>query len=124
MVTKRATKRASEHPWQVNAWGSDPDEDNDDWWTSRGFDCEADARRAFGQDDSDRSVAYLELVGPSVRETRRNPPYFTQTAQRRREAEERADAEVWRREQATQAGQLGGVQAYNEAMGFDLECEP
>lgn len=119
-MSEKSERTAGEHPWQVSEWGSHPDDDNDDCWRGRGFDCEVDARRFFWQ-DAPIDTAYLELDGPTAHEVRRNPPYFTQTAVRRREAEARAEAASWRREQAIEAGQLGGVDAYNDVMGCSLD---
>ena len=100
--------------WQVNQWGSHPDEGNDDCWCGDDFDTEAEARASLehglaqqGEDDE-----WLELVGPGVREV------YHQKGWRKGPPQEETCTE-W----AMLQGMGLGVAAYNEAMGCEVETD-
>lgn len=111
-------------PYSVLLWGSHPDEDNDDCWTGDDFDALDEAKAAadgwvdhfetpeliarVGAGYYTNSTAFVELVGPDVREVRHvgNPKRET-------------DDSDWRHEMAMEAGMLHGVGAFNEVMGWD-----
>ena len=90
-------------PFEVNLWGSHPDEENDDCWTGIGFETVEAARRwldapVFGPpffrcDYGHNDTAYLQLVsvhddGDEEIEVRKNPLYDERAAKRRRAAED------------------------------------
>ena len=61
-------------------------------------------------------VPYILLDGPGVHEV----TCRTNTLKRFQRERER-DQREWQREIATEAGMLGGIHAYNDAMGYDSE---
>lgn len=100
-------------PFLVDFYGSNPAEENDDCWYGSEFASLEDARAFYVRECRDRDVAFVTLQGPGVDEQRANP-FFRPID---REAEDRAE----RHERAFQAGMMGGCDAYNEALGYDLE---
>lgn len=108
-------------PYSVNYWGSHPDSDNDDCYTGHDFATKDEALAFFKGEVQDppnrpgyyiRCVAFVEIDGPNVNEVRANPSFVKDTS---------PDSGSWQREIANEAGMLGGVHAYNDAMGFDSE---
>lgn len=100
--------------WEVNQWGSHPDEGNDDCWCGDDFDTETEARESLkhdlaqqGEDDE-----WLELVGPGVREVYHQKGWRNGPAQRETCTEH-----------AMLQGMSHGVDAYNEAIGSPLETD-
>lgn len=98
--------------YEINYWGSHPENNNDDCWYGEDFDSFDAAMSRFtlvitdGADDS--SVAWIELTGPGVYRCFKSRNYRP----------EPDDDDEWRREQAREAGMLGGCDAYNDAMGY------
>lgn len=112
----------------VNLWGSDPDDENDDCWIGFDFDSEGAARAAFDAPDPiavlaleleeprrarfvaeyRRDAAYIQIDGPGVHEDRKL----------REPAEQEPVDMEWQNEIATQAGMMGGCDAYNDVMGY------
>ena len=99
--------------YSVNFWGSHPDDENDDCYEAEGFATLEEAHAVFAAEVSDRDVAYVELDGPDVYDIRKNPIHRP----RRRDS---SDLE-WRNEFAMQQGMGLGIDAYNDAMGYDTE---
>lgn len=107
-----------DHLHHVNLWGSRPDEENDDCHTGTAFLTLEEAQEVlvrpwehFDPKYYQRCTAYFELVSDGKREMHANPDFV----------EEEDDDSDWQREQAMQAGMGLGVEAYNDAMGCDLE---
>jgi hypothetical protein len=101
-------------------WGSHPDLDNDDCFTGDEFDTVADAIKFYMQDPSDSSVGYIEidlsddiLKMYNIERVRKNPNYIS----RKRDDND----DDWKREIAMQAGMGMGIDAYNDAMGYNSE---
>lgn len=101
----------------VNHWGSHPDLENDDCYCGEDFTNEADAVAFYKTDPSDSSVAFIEIdlsdedcKRLGIERVRKNPKFIPSK-----------DSGSWQREIAMQAGMLGGVHAYNDAMGYDSE---
>lgn len=126
------------HPYRVNLWGSHPDDDNDDCWTGSTFRTLDEARKAFddpwgharirkleGWLSSFRSTTHIQVDGPDIHEVREmpNPPddpkWKTRMDRERAREDERCEV-VERRERAMEAGMGMGIDAYNEAMGWDI----
>lgn len=112
-------------PWSVTAWGSHPDEGNDDCWQGGDYATEAEARTDFilaltgtGLGVERGSTAYVMLDGPGVCEVAPYAPYHTSEAKRRRARQERADRAAERNERAMQHGMAFGCDGYNDAMGY------
>ncbi len=106
-------------PFSVLYWGSHPDQDNDDCWTGEDYATEAEARTQFAAKPEfthtrTHTIAFIELDGPGVHEIRPNPEFDAARNAREDAAHDRA----WRQEIATEAGMLGGCDAYNEVMGY------
>ena len=105
-------------PFTVSLWETHPDEDNDDCSTGADFATEAEARAAIANLDAHfnpvyfSTTPYIELDGPGVNEVTLRPGV-------KKRAKQQDDDGEWRREQAMEAGMLGGCDAYNEAMGYD-----
>jgi hypothetical protein len=103
----------------VNHWGSHPDLENDDCYCGEDFTSEAEAVAYYHQDPGQECVEYIEIdiaeedcIRLGIERCRKNPkfrPSFNE------------DTDEWRREQANEAGMLGGIHAYNDAMGYDSE---
>jgi|GEM_PF-3494239 len=115
--------------YAVNVWGSRPDAGNDDCWT--GLDLPRDEALALfnlrdeelaailcPREDAHTAYAYVELDGPDLHRVRPNALYDAEAVRRRREADDAA----WRSEIACQAGMGGGCEAYNDAMGWEVDC--
>ena len=102
----------------VNFWSSHPDQDNDDCVTGDDYATMKTALAEFNKpitsDYFNRSVAYIQANGVDVNTgemidvVRKNPDYRPM----------RDDYDDWQREIAMQAGMMGGVAAYNDAMGY------
>ena len=107
--------------YQINTWGSHPDSDNDDWWTSvPAGDTQADAWVLFssfaGRAD-DSHLELVEIVGTRIDKTfgevevmeriaiRLNPNFV--------ECPPDADCGEW----ANLQGMAFGCDAYNDAIG-------
>lgn len=112
MTTAAAT------PFTVNQWCSHPDDGNDDCQTGEDFETLELAEKAYDDLVAEYCVAFIELKGPDgLRRVRANTAFDAN-----RVARERArDDAAWRHEQAMEAGMLHGVEAYNEAMGYEVE---
>lgn len=95
--------------YSILAFGSHPDLGNDDCWY--GEDCATfqEVTELLGKyiAKRDSSVAYFQIDSWGFHYICKNPFYRP----RKRDDE-------WRNEIATQAGMLGGVEAYNEVMGY------
>jgi hypothetical protein len=110
-------------PYSVTLWGSNPDEtDNDDCWTGGDYATREEALEAYqslykwptaGVAEYCPEWQFAMIDGPDVHDVMPNPD--DRAARRWRRELERSDAE-WRRERATEAGMLGGVEAYNDEM--------
>ena len=120
----------AELPFSVNLWGSHPSENNDDCWTGVDFATLDEAVACYraivmwpNDGELPRSCGYdwefVEITGPDVHEVTANRDQVSQSRHRHRRLRERSrgDAE-WRREIATQAGMGGGVDWYNDEMGY------
>lgn len=103
--------------FSVELWGSDPDLGNDDCWTGDEFDTGAEAMAVFNNPWPhfettpgyySRDTAYVTFKGPGI-EGKRVNPLFKPT---------KDDDSDWKREQAMQAGMMGGCDAYNDIMGY------
>ena len=112
-------------PFSVDLWGSDPEEGNDDCWMGTEFATLKEAQAAY-QDPAAISSVFARNLADSryivlsenvvradgVREmtilAKRVDPSFKRC---------RADRD-WDQEIATQAGMVGGVEAYNDALGY------
>ena len=108
----------------VEFWGSHPDAGNDDCWTGDDYETEAAAREAFANPTftsfcRSQDVAYLQLTrvenGNEVHQlaVRPNPGCNPKL----REWARTHGNDEWKREIAMQAGMMGGVEAYNDALG-------
>lgn len=109
--------------YQVNLFGSDPldtkNKDNDDCWTGRDFE-DRDAAFAFYNNPFtdptfaqfyERITMSILLTGPNnLQMCRKNPRYV--------EPDMRQENIECQREQARQAGMMGGIDAYNDAMEY------
>ena len=104
----------AEHPFQILALGSHPDDGNDDCAYGLDFKTLDEARKAFLA-NHERSVAYVALEGPGVSELRKNPAFAPPRTRR--------TDDDWRREIAMQAGMDLGVEAYNDAMGYESNTQ-
>ncbi len=99
----------TDHAYHVELWGSHPDEGNDDCWCGTDHATLEVARKVYETKCEEVADGCVELVGPDVREVHDTGV--------RRKAE---DSGTWQREMAMEAGMLHGVDAYNEAMGWDM----
>ncbi len=108
----------SEKPYEVNEWGSHPDEGNDDCYTGTDYATLEEAREALQAELDDPrpclTNAYFELGGPDVYEIHANPSFDGEA----RDREEARFNREWRREIAMEAGMAHGVSAYNDHMGW------
>ena len=112
--------------YSVNYWGSHPDQDNDDCYTGEDFKTKEEALAYFNgevQDPPNRPgyyyscVAFIEIDGLEdselaelgIERVRKNPNYKP----------EKDDFSADRSEYAMQQGMGLGIDAYNEAMGYD-----
>jgi hypothetical protein len=118
-MTAKTTKTATRY--QINTWGSHPDSNNDDWWTSvPAGDTQGDAWVFFSSFAGRADDSYLELVeivGTRIDKTfgevevmeriaiRPNPNFV--------ECSPDADCGEW----ATLQGMSYGCEAYNDAIG-------
>jgi len=106
--------------YSVELWGSHPDDDNDDCWEGEDFESLAQAQACLENPwatfdagySCPRSVAFFVLDGPGVHQVRANPLF--------KKSSKRDDDDLWRQEIAHQAGMGLGIDAYNEAMGYDV----
>jgi len=113
--------------YSVNLWCSHPNAGNDDCSTGVDFDTREEAEQVFHAKNpiamlaaasqnparfasSYHNIPFIELDGPDVYLVRQ-----INTMPKRQRDEDRE----WRREIAMQAGMGLGVEAYNEAMGWD-----
>jgi len=114
-----------DEPYSVTLWGSNPDEtDNDDCWTGDDYATREEALVAYqslykwptaGVAEHCPEWQFAMVDGPDVHDVMANPD--DRAARRWRRELERSDA-AWRRERATEAGMLGGIDAYNDEMGY------
>jgi len=98
--------------YNVNYWGSHPDEENDDCWSGDDFHSKEEALICFNK-DADDGIAYIEIDGPDIHDVRKNPAFNPSED----------DDDDWKTERAMQAGMAFGCAGYNDAMGYDT-CEP
>lgn len=97
--------------FSVLHWGSHPEKDNDDCWQGWDFDTLEEAEAKFAETPTDTSTAFIELDGPGINKVRKNPSFNPR--------QQALDDAEWRSEFAHQQGMGLGVDAYNEAMGWD-----
>ena len=109
----------------VTYWSAHP-EDEDACNTGFNFDNVEDAWKMFHDNDprytSGRRILhwrYVMIDGEGVNSIRSNPIFNDPDVRRSHALDERAE----RSEFAMQAGMAYGVNAYNEAMGYDLGSE-
>lgn len=93
--------------FSVNFWGSEPGT-NDDCWCGEDFDSFDDAVIEFNKECDDKDVAWIELDGPGIYFSRKNPSF----------KESKKDSSEWKREIAMQAGIVFGCDGYNDEMGW------
>jgi hypothetical protein len=103
----------------VNHWGSHPDMDNDDCFTGDEFSTIDDAIAFYLQDPTDSSVEYIEidlddkiLRAHGIVRFRKSGNFIPYNRNDNYNDE-------WKRELANEAGMLGGVDAYNDMMGYE-----
>ena len=94
--------------YEVNEWGSHPNEGNDDCWNGNDFESLELARAAFKKKCEEVGDGCVELKGPDVHEVHDTGKRHTPE-----------DSGSWQREMAMEAGMLHGVEAFNEVMGWD-----
>lgn len=110
------TITATAKPYAVYHWCSHPDSDNDDCQRGDDFDTLEQAEAAYAAPVAEYFVAFIELTGPDgLQRVRANPSYEPKRVARERALDEAAA----RHEGAMQAGMGLGIEAYNEAMGYD-----
>jgi hypothetical protein len=106
-------------PYTVSLWTDTPVE-TDSCMTGEDFATEKEARMCLADLSAHFpqgwDVPYILLDGPDVHEVTTRT-LALKRVQREREADQRA----WQREIANEAGMLGGIHAYNDAMGYDSE---
>jgi hypothetical protein len=105
-----------DHKWSVNHWGSHPDAGNDDCFTGDDFDTLEQAKASDLYLHASFDVMYIEVDGPiesKHHEVRRNPNYSAREC--------RMQDSLESSERAMQAGMMGGIAAYNEAIGSDCD---
>lgn len=108
--------------FSVCFWLTHPDNENDDCMTGTDFATESEARDCMSNPENyfkPSAIAdcpFIELDGPNVHEITERPG-VAKRARRNRALDDAAE----RSERAMQAGMAFGVDAYNEAMGWDVE---
>lgn len=113
-----------EKPYSVTFWFGDPDTDEGEDCCAAGMDFvtlgEAkkffDSPETWGEEFAPNcfsGCAWVMLDGPDVHEVK-----FDKAILLAAKKEERLSGDMSRREQAHQAGMMGGCEAYNEAMGY------
>jgi hypothetical protein len=119
--------------YSVNIFGSHPEEGNDDCHTGAEFPTIGPALAVFENLEEHFRPAAIFSWGPH---------YFVELLEGSRNGEDyhivrrisvrevgtkperdSSDDDDWRREQAMEAGMLHGIDAYNDAMGFELGDE-
>lgn len=107
-------------PYMVNLYGSHPDEGNDDCWTGKDFATLAEAQEAAAHLDQHFDMVYfhldteyVEIDGPDFYQVTHRP------GAKERRRQRRIDDAACQSEHAHQQGMGLGIQAYNEAMGWD-----
>jgi hypothetical protein len=122
--TQRGEFNATNKPYSVTLWGSNPDStDNDDCWTGAEFAAREEAVACYSAicasptfGDLPRACGYdwefVMVDGPDVHAVTANPDQRAQRARRRRDDSE------WNREIANQTGMAFGCDGYNDAMGW------
>lgn len=115
-------------PFSVNLYGSHPDECNDDCWTGDDFATLDEARVAAVNWDRHFNAAstsgtthveILQRVGDATYEQLSVTQVRSDREIARMRRRNAADDRAWQREIAMQAGMGMGIDAYNEAMGWD-----
>ena len=98
----------------VDYWGSHPEAGNDDCWTGFDFETEEEAKAFFWAEITSpyykTCTAYVEIDGPGVHATRKNPQY--------RPEDMAAEEAYARHEYAVMCGMAFGCEGYNDAMGW------
>ena len=104
----------------VNLYGSHPKNGNDDCWTGEEYptldaakQAASDLKAAGFSKQTIRDTEWIEIDGPDHNSCSRNPGFYPDR--------DKDDAKEWQREIANEAGMMGGVSAYNDAMGYDSE---
>lgn len=108
-------------PYSVNLYGSHPNLDNDDCWTGDDYATLEAAQDAYDTwattfPSSVNGTTHVRLMGPDL-DLIKQVVSDEDIARAKRDNER--ELEQWRREQANEAGMMGGCDAYNEAMGWD-----
>ena len=107
--------------YQINTWGSHPDSNNDDWWTSVNAGETLTAARTFfaafvGRPD-DRHLELVEIVGTRIDEVFGEVEVMERVAVRRNPAFGECSADADCGEWAMLQGMGHGIEAYNDAIG-------
>jgi hypothetical protein len=120
-MTSRANPIPKEDkPYSVHLWDTHPDLEEDTCSTGEDFATLEEARACMADLDAHfnavyfRNTPFVELDGPDVHEVVERPGVAKRA--RREDAMDRA---AERSEHAMQQGMAFGVEAYNEAMGWD-----
>lgn len=104
--------------YSVNAYGSNPNNKNDDCWYGVTFPTLAEAEYYYThlptEWDADPDVVWVQLAqgNPNVADV------TTIRQMRIKTGAAPTDTDTWRHERAMEAGMLHGVNAYNDALGY------
>lgn len=98
------------YPYMVGEWGSHPDSDNDDCHTGSAHKTAEGAASAYmaAAENPEQGTFFVSMDGPDI----------SLVAAVDKPGRCHGDDGEWARERAHQAGMLGGVHAYNDAMGW------
>ena len=115
------TIKTSPARYQINTWGSHPDSNNDDWWTSADAGETLAAARAslaafVGRAD-DCYFELVEIVGTRIDKVFGEVEVMERVAIRRNPAFIECPADADCGEWAMLQGMAHGVEAYNDAIG-------
>jgi len=103
--------------FELNLWGSHPDAENDDWWSSVRLAGDIrDALDSLASHEADSDTAYIELVSCepdgmtrlALKENKGFVPYVEEACS----------------EWAMLQGMAHGCDAYNDAMGWGVDAAP
>ena len=101
--------------FQVLFFGSDPDLENDDLWVVCEFEDRDKAFECFNNPFTEpdlqfykKDTAFIVIQFSGESQKRKNPHYQSPKPQ----------MDEWVKESAHQAGMMGGVESYNDYMGY------